>query len=296
MDELTAPAQGIAATTRETARLVMLQHTVFALPFALISLITAAGTGWPSPAVWAWVALAMVSARTAAMAFNRLADHAIDAANPRTASRTLPAGRLSRGWVWGVVVASAAAFLVAAAELNRLCLALAPATLAVLLGYSYAKRFTPLAHLWLGVALGLSPIGAWIAVTGAIDWPPIVLATAVTTWVAGFDVIYSLQDEDFDRRNRLRSLPSALGGGRALVVARLLHVVACGGFAAFAILAGGGPLRFVAVAAAGCLLVWQHRLVSVNDLSRVDAAFFTTDGILSLVMGGLFVTAKVIAG
>lgn len=295
MDELTAPAQGIAATTRETARLVMLQHTVFALPFALISMVTAAGAGWPSATVWAWVVLAMVSARTSAMAFNRLADHALDAANPRTASRTLPAGRLSRGWVWGVVVASAAAFLVAAAGLNRLCLALAPGTLAVLLGYSYAKRFTPLAHLWLGVALGLSPIGAWIAVTGSIDWPPIVLASAVTTWVAGFDVIYSLQDEEFDRGHLLRSLPTALGGGRALEVARLFHAAAFGGFAGFAVLAGGGPLRWVAVAAAGGLLVWQHRLVSANDLSKVNAAFFSTNGILSLVMGALFVIAKVIA-
>lgn len=276
----------------ETAEMIKLQHTVFALPFALISLVTASGEGWPPARVWLWVVVAMVGARTAAMTFNRLTDHGIDAANPRTRNRALPAGRLSRGFAWGVVGASSALFLVAAAELNRLCLALAPLALAWVLGYSFTKRFTALAHLWLGLGLGIAPVGAWLAVTGAFALPPLVLAGAVTCWVAGFDVIYSLQDESFDRRYGLHSLPARLGAARALAVARLLHLLALAGFAAFAFMAGGGPFRLAAVVAAAALLVWQHRLVRPDDLSRVDAAFFTANGILSVGMCLLFLFAK----
>ncbi len=279
----------------ETAELIALKHTVFALPFAVISLITAADPGWPAPRVWFWVLAAMVSARTAAMAFNRLADHQFDAENPRTASRALPDGRLSRRFVWMVTVLSAVIFVAAAALLNRLCLVLALPTLAVLLGYSYAKRFTPVAHLWLGAALGMAPIGAWIAETGALAWPPVVLGVAVMLWVAGFDVIYSLQDEDFDRRNGLFSLPAVLGGGRSLAVARLFHVAALFGFAVFAVMAGGGWLRFAAVIAAGAMLVWQHRLVSTDGLDAVDAAFFSANGILSVLMCSAFLFAKILS-
>jgi 4-hydroxybenzoate polyprenyltransferase len=236
----------------------------------------------------------MVSARTAAMAFNRLADHRIDARNPRTAGRALPAGRLGRPLVWAVTLLSAATFVAAAAMLNRLCLMLALPTLLVLLGYSYAKRFTAGSHFWLGFALGLAPIGAWIAATGRLDWRPVVLAFAVAVWVAGFDVIYSLQDERFDRVEGLRSLPSALGARRALVVARVLHITALAGFAAFALIAGGGWMRLCAVAAAGALLVWQHRLVSPEDLTAVDAAFFTANGMLSVLMCTLFVLARLV--
>ena len=272
--------------------MIAFKHSAFALPFAVMSLITAADPGWPSLRVWFWVLVAMVSARTAAMAFNRLADHKIDAVNPRTSGRSLPAGGLSRGFALTVTVTAALLFLVAAGMLNRLCLMLASPTLAVLLGYSYAKRFTPAAHLWLGVALGLAPIGAWIAETGSFALPPVGLAGAVTMWVAGFDVIYSLQDEDFDRRHGLRSLPAALGGCRAVLVARLFHSVALGGFVAFAIMAGGGWLRLMAVGAAGIMLVWQHRLVSADDLEAVDAAFFTANGILAMVMCVFFVAAR----
>jgi len=287
---------GIAARAaddlRETAGMIAFKHSIFALPFAVLSLITAADPGWPRPWVWLWVVIAMVSARTAAMAFNRLADHQIDAANPRTKGRSLPAGRLNRRFAWGVTGVAIIVFVAAAAMLNRTCLLLAPPTLGVLLGYSYAKRFTAATHLWLGAALGLAPVGAWLAVTGDLAPPALVLAAAVTAWVAGFDVIYSLQDEGFDREHGLRSLPAALGGHRALAVARLLHVGALAGFAAFASIAGGGWLRTMAVVAAGGMLFWQHRLVTPSDLRKVDAAFFAANGLLSIAMCLMFVAAK----
>ena len=223
----------------ETADMIAFKHSVFALPFALMSLITAAGAGWPSIRTWAWVIVAMVAARTSAMGFNRLADHDIDSNNPRTADRALPAGRLSRRFTWFVTGGSAGVFVVAAAMLNTVCLVLAVPTLAVLFGYSYAKRFTSAAHLWLGSALGIAPIGAWIAVTGTISVPAVILGAAVMLWVAGFDTIYSLQDESFDRLHGLRSLPARFGSRRALAVARGLHLLALVGFAAFAVAAGG---------------------------------------------------------
>ena len=275
--------------------MIMFQHSVFALPFALMSLITASGDGWPRPWVWLWVVVAMVAARTAAMAFNRLVDHRIDAENPRTRSRTLPAGRLSRRFAWVLTIASIVAFVVAAGLLNRLCLILATPALIVILGYSFAKRFTALSHLWLGLGLGIAPPGAWIAVTGTLPWPPVVLSAAVMLWVAGFDVVYSLQDETFDRAHGLHSLPSRLGGRAALVVARLLHLAGVVGFAGVAVAAGGGARRLGAVAAAAALLVFQHRLVSADDLSRVDAAFFGANGTLSIVMLLLFAFAKILA-
>ncbi|MFV2073280.1 MAG: UbiA-like polyprenyltransferase [Thermoanaerobaculales bacterium] len=274
--------------------MIAFKHTIFALPFAVISLITAATPGWPEPRVWLWVAVAMVTARTAAMTFNRLADHALDAENPRTATRALPAGRLSRSFGWTITGLSAVIFLLAAAELNRLCLYLAPPTLVVLLGYSYAKRFTAGAHLWLGIALGIAPVGAWIAVTGHLSWPPLVLAAAVSFWVAGFDVIYSLQDESFDRAHALLSLPVRFGGRRSLRVARLFHLLAFIGFGVFAAAAGGGPLRLGAVAGAGLLLAWQHRLIRAHNLQRVDVAFFTTNGALAILMCLFFLIAKFI--
>lgn len=280
-------------TIDEAADLVVFKHSVFALPFALMALITASGDGWPTLWTWCWVVVAMVAARTAAMSFNRLADHALDASNPRTSGRALPAGRIGRGAAWVVTIGAAAVFVGAAGALNRTCLLLSLPTLAVLLGYSYGKRFTPAVHLWLGVALGLAPIGAWIAATGSVGRPAVVLGVAVTLWVAGFDTIYSLQDEAFDRAHGLRSLPAALGPGRALGLSRIFHLLALAGFAAFAFAAGGGPYRWSAVAAAGVLLVWQHRLVGSGDLERIDAAFFTANGLLSVGMFALFVAAKI---
>ncbi|HSO23658.1 MAG TPA: UbiA-like polyprenyltransferase [Chondromyces sp.] len=293
MEGLSAVASRAVGDLRETGEMIAFKHTVFALPFAVVALVTAAAPEWPSPSTWLWVGVAMVAARTAAMAFNRLVDHRIDAENPRTSGRALPAGRLGRGFAWAVTGLSAALLLVAAAALDPLCLALAPPALAVILGYSFAKRFTSAAHLWLGAALAIAPVGAWIAVTGTVAPPPLVLAAAVCLWVAGFDVIYSLQDEAFDRAHGLHSLPATLGGRRALQVARVFHGLAMLGFLAFAVVAGGGPYRLLAAAAAGLLLVRQHRLVSADDLRAVDAAFFATNGVLAVLMGALFVIARV---
>jgi 4-hydroxybenzoate polyprenyltransferase len=295
MAGLTEALSRLISNLRETGEMIAFKHTIFALPFAVIALITAAEPGWPSLRVWLWVAVAMVAARTAAMAFNRLVDHQIDADNPRTAGRALPAGRLSRGFAWFVTGASSAVLILAAANLNLLCVALAPLALAVLFGYSFAKRFTAASHLWLGVALGVAPVGAWIAVTGRPEWPALTLAGAVCLWVAGFDVIYSLQDEEFDRNHRLHSLPARLGGGRSLALARVFHFLAFCGFLAFALGAGGGAIRYSAVVAAGLLLAWQHRLVSADDLDSVDAAFFTANGTLAICMCALFVVAKLTA-
>jgi len=292
MAGLTDTASRVATDLRETAEMIAFKHTIFALPFAVIALITAAAPGWPSLRIWLWVTVAMVSARTAAMAFNRLVDHQIDADNPRTAGRALPAGRLSRRFAWLVTAASSAVFILAAANLNPLCVALAPPALATLLGYSYAKRFTAASHLWLGLALGIAPVGAWIAVTGRPEWPALVLAGAVCLWVAGFDVIYSLQDERFDRDHALHSLPARLGASRSLTLARISHILAFCGFFAFAFAAGGGMIRYSAVVAAGLILAWQHRLVSANDLRSVDAAFFTANGALAACMCILFVVAR----
>jgi len=296
MEGLMPSRGGVVHGLRETAEMIKLQHTVFALPFAVISLITATGRGWPPARVWFWVLVAMVAARTAAMTFNRIVDEGIDAANPRTASRALPAGRLSRRFAWGVLVASSALFFVAAGALNPLCLTLAAPALAVLLGYSYTKRFTALAHLWLGVALGISPVGAWAAATGRLAVQPMILGLGVMLWVAGFDVIYSLQDEAFDREHGLHSIPVAVGAAGALRVSRLLHAGAVVCFLAFALMAGGGPWRLAAVASAAALLLWQHRIVRPDDFSRVDAAFFSANGTLALLMCGLFVFAKIAGG
>jgi 4-hydroxybenzoate polyprenyltransferase len=287
-------AAGLAQNLGETAEMIAFKHTVFALPFALMSLITASGSGWPTARVLLWVIVAMVAARTAAMSFNRLADHRFDADNPRTADRSLPAGRLSRRFAWFVTIGSALVFVLAASRLNPLCLRLALPTLAVLLGYSYAKRFTSASHLWLGCALGIAPIGAWVAVTGSLDPPPLVLGAAVAFWVAGFDTIYSLQDEAFDRARGLRSLPSVMGAHRALWAARGFHLLAVVGFAVFAVAAGGGWIRLSAVAAAAVLMLWQHRLVRADDLSRVDAAFFSANGLLAVVMFVCFFAAKIV--
>jgi len=296
VEGLIRPAAGVLHGLRETADMIKLQHTLFALPFAVISLVTATGARWPSGRVWLWVLVAMVAARTAAMTFNRLVDQEIDGENPRTAARALPAGRLSRRFAWGILAASIAIFFVAAAALNPLCLALAAPALAVLLGYSYTKRFTALAHLWLGFALGISPVGAWTAATGRLALPPVVLGLGVMLWVAGFDIIYSLQDEEFDRDHGLHSIPARLGAAGALHIARLFHAGAVACFLAFALMAGGGTWRLAAVALAAALLLWQHRLVRPGDLSHVDAAFFTANGALSLVMCALFVFAKIGGG
>ncbi len=283
----------LLSVAREGADLVKFAHTAFALPFALISAFAAASgaPGWP---VLGTILIAMVGARTAAMAFNRLADQRLDARNPRTAARALPAGRVSRAFAWTLVALGTATLVAAAWRLNPLCLALSPLALAWVFGYSYSKRFTSLSHLWLGTGLGMAPLGAWLAVRGTFAVAPVVLAIAVTAWVAGFDVLYALQDEGFDRREGLRSLPVALGAPRAIAVARALHFAAALGFAAFASLVRGGWGLWLGVGAAAILLVWQHSLVGPGRLERLDTAFFTANGALSILMFALYLLDMIV--
>ncbi len=264
--------------------MIKIQHTVFALPFAFMGALLAAH-GLPTAGQAFFILLAMVGARSAAMAFNRLVDAGIDAQNPRTASRALPRGLLSRGFTLGFVGASSLVFFYAASRLNPLALALSPPALAVALGYSYTKRFTWASHLVLGAALGLAPVGGWIAVRGDLAAAPLVLGAAVLFWVAGFDVLYALQDEDFDRQVGLHSLPVQLGRTRALALARRLHLVAGLGFGLTGWLAGLGLLYYLAALAAGLLLWWEHRLLSPADLTRLNQAFFTLNGAVSLGLG-----------
>jgi 4-hydroxybenzoate polyprenyltransferase len=268
-------------------RLVAFRHSVFALPFALQGAWLAA-RGVPRLRVLALIVVCAVAARTAAMAFNRLVDARLDAANPRTRERELPAGRLSRGAVGGLVAASSALFLAGAWALNPLCGGLAPAVLAVLLAYSLTKRFTWTAHLFLGLCLGLAPLGAWLAVRGALDtdaWTVVRLAAAVLFWVAGFDLIYACQDSEFDRTAGLHSVPARFGRGPALVAARACHALTVALLLSTWHAADLGGIYLAAVALAGGLLIWEHALVSPRDLSRIDMAFFTLNGWIGV---GLF--------
>jgi 4-hydroxybenzoate polyprenyltransferase len=275
-------------------RMIKFSHSVFALPFAFSSAVLAAGSGISWRQV-AWILVAMVGARSAAMGFNRLADQSLDARNPRTAGRELPRGVLSRGEVWLFVIASAATLVVAAAMLNPLCLALSPVALLVIFGYSYTKRFTALSHVFLGLALALAPMGAWLAIRGRVEAPPVVLGLAVLFWVAGFDTIYACQDEAFDRAEGLHSLPARLGTRRALVLARLFHVVALALLAGLYALVPMHPLYLVGVSAVAGLLVYEHSLVRADDLSRIDAAFFTVNGWISLGYFVVTLAARLLA-
>jgi 4-hydroxybenzoate polyprenyltransferase len=274
-------------TLATLSELVAFPHTVFALPFALLACFEAA-SGLPLARTLLLVLLAMVGARTAAMAFNRLVDWPFDAANPRTASRPLPAGRLSPAAAWTLVILGSLALVVAAWGLNPLCLELSPLALAWVLGYSYSKRFTAFSHLWLGLGLAIAPVGGWLAVTGSFALPPLVLAAAVAFWVAGFDVLYSLQDVAFDRQMGLFSLPARWGISRALLASRLAHALAALGFGFFARLVGGGFWAWLAVGVAAAVLLWEHVLVGPGRLERINAAFFTANGLLSLSMLALF--------
>jgi 4-hydroxybenzoate polyprenyltransferase len=269
--------------------MIKFEHTIFAMPFALTSAVVAA-KGFPTWPVLLWILVAMVGARSAAMAFNRIVDGRIDAANPRTSERAIPKGLVSTAEAWVFTIISAGVFVLAAAMLNRLALALSPVALAVVLGYSLTKRFTSMSHLVLGLALGIAPVGAWIAVQGKFALAPIVLSAAVVLWTAGFDVIYSLQDVEFDRKMGLFSLPKRLGVARALFVSRLMHVFVVGLLAFLGVAAGLGAVYYVGVGVIGLFLAWEHSLVSPKDLSRVNVAFFTMNGCVSL---SLFVFAVV---
>ncbi|MFZ0958671.1 MAG: UbiA-like polyprenyltransferase [Candidatus Sulfotelmatobacter sp.] len=267
---------------RVTLEMIKWEHSVFALPFALCGAMLAAG-GLPTAHQVAWIIVAMVAARSAAMAFNRLADVSIDAANPRTSARALPAGQLTPAFVAAFVVISSAVFVAAAAELNRLALWLSPVALAVLLLYSYTKRFTRWSHLVLGFALGIAPSAAWIAVRGSLDPRILLLTAAVTFWVAGFDVLYACQDFDFDRASGLHSIPRYLGISHALWVARAFHIIMLLLLAAVLLAFGMGKVAIAGVAVVAVLLAYEHSLVSEGDLRKLNAAFFTMNGVISVV-------------
>ncbi|HXY78908.1 MAG TPA: UbiA-like polyprenyltransferase [Candidatus Acidoferrales bacterium] len=273
---------GLLRNLKITLEMIKWEHSIFALPFALCGAMLAAG-GLPAWGQLGWIVVAMVSARSAAMAFNRLADASIDAANPRTATRALPVGELTQSFVSAFVVAACAIFVLAASQLNRLTLMLSPVALAVLLLYSYSKRFTRWSHLFLGFALGIAPAAAWIAVRGSLDPRILLLTAAVTFWVGGFDVIYACQDHDFDRSNGLHSLPRHLGIRNALIVARLFHIVMLGLLVALIVSFGLGKLAIAGVAAVAALLLYEHTLVRHDDLSKLNAAFFTMNGVISVV-------------
>ena len=275
----------MSAALRPWFSLVRFSHSVFALPFALIGLLFGTGGRWPEPLLLAKVVAALVLARSAAMGWNRLLDRHIDASNPRTARRALPAGRLTPGAMAAFVVACSLLFVAVAASINRMCLLLSPAVLAVLLLYSLGKRVTDLTHLLLGVALALAPPAAYLAARGAVEadvTPVLWLSGAVLCWVAGFDILYACQDVEHDRRAGLHSIPARLGIARALAVARWLHAGMVAALAATALSAALGPLGWAAVALVAALLLFEHRLVAADDLSRLDAAFFTTNGLVSV--------------
>ena len=277
---------------RVTLEMIKWEHSIFALPFALCGAMLAAG-GFPSVHQLLWIVVAMVAARSAAMAFNRWADAAIDAANPRTSTRALPAGHLSPGFVVTFVVVSCLIFVLAASQLNRLALLLSPVALAVLLLYSYTKRVTRWSHVVLGFALGIAPSAAWIAVRGSLDPRILLLTAAVTFWVAGFDVLYACQDYEFDQQAGLHSLPRYLGIRGALWVARGFHVAMVGFLVTLLIVFGMGKLAAVGVGVVILLLLYEHSLVKANDLSRLNAAFFTMNGVIS-VLFFVFVAADLL--
>jgi 4-hydroxybenzoate polyprenyltransferase len=273
---------GFLKNLKITLEMIKWEHSIFALPFALCGAMLAA-RGVPTGHQLAWIVVAMVSARAAAMAFNRLADASIDAANPRTATRALPAGVVTPAFVTTFVLISCGVFVLAAAELNRLTLWLSPVALAVVLLYSYSKRFTRWSHLFLGFALGIAPAAAWIAVRGSLDPRILLLTAAVTFWVGGFDVIYACQDYEFDREHGLHSVPRYLGIHAALWVARGFHLVMLGLLLALVFAFGLGALAFVGVFMVAALLAYEHSLVRHDDLSKLNAAFFTMNGVISVV-------------
>jgi 4-hydroxybenzoate polyprenyltransferase len=277
-----------ARNIRTTLEMIKIEHTLFALPFAFLGAVLAA-RGLPTWWQTLWIALAMTGARSAAMAFNRIADRAYDAANPRTRTRAIPAGLLSLSFAWTFTAASAALFFLSAAMLNRLTLLLAPLALGSVLLYSYTKRVTSLSHVVLGWCLAIAPTGAWIAVRGSLESPvPLLLSLVVLLWTAGFDVLYACQDYEFDREAGLRSIPARVGIARALLVSRLLHAGALAALVGLYLTASLGGLALAGVLTTGALLVYQHSLVRADDLSRLNAAFFTANAFVSVILLATF--------
>jgi len=282
---------GLWAKTRTTLEMIKWEHSIFALPFALTAALLAAH-GLPAGRTLLWILLAMVAARSCAMAFNRWADAEFDAANPRTKNRAIPVGLLSREFVLGFTVVTAIVFVLSAAQLNALTLDLSPVVLVVLLGYSYTKRVTRWSHLVLGLALGLAPSAAWIAVRGALDPRILVLTAAVTLWAGGFDVLYACQDFQHDRAAGLFSLPQAIGIPASFRAARIMHLAMLALLMWFALLFHFRAAGWSGIAAVGILLGYEHSLVSPGDLRRLNAAFFTMNGVIAMVFL-VFVAADV---
>jgi 4-hydroxybenzoate polyprenyltransferase len=279
---------------RITLEMIKWEHSVFALPFALTGAMLAAH-GWPPARPLLWIVVCMIAARSAAMAFNRWADADLDAANPRTRVRAIPAGLLTRGFAAGFTLVMAALFVFAAAQLNRLTLLLSPIVLAVLFFYSYTKRFTRWSHLFLGLSLGLAPAGAWIAIRGSLDPRILVLTAAVLFWVAGFDVLYACQDEAHDRSAGLWSVPATLGAATAFSIARTMHLIMLALLVWLVVLFHLGPIALAGLAAVAALLLWEHLIVSPSDLTRLNAAFFTMNGVISVIFF-LFIAADLLLG
>src|SRR5437868_1450570 len=280
---------------RTTLEMIKIEHTLFALPFAFLGAVLAA-RGIPTAWQIVWISVAMLGARSTAMAFNRIADRDYDAHNPRTKMRAIPAGLLSVGFVLVFTLISAAIFFVAAAMLNRPTLLLSPVALASIILYSYTKRWTSFSHLVLGWCLAIAPTGAWIAVRGAIDSPiPLLLSLLVMLWTAGFDVLYACQDYGFDRRQGLYSIPATFGIARSLWISRVLHVGAFAALVALYFLTNLGALAIVGVIATGALLIYQHTLLRAHDLSRLNAAFVTTNAFVSVILFASFGVAVLLA-
>jgi 4-hydroxybenzoate polyprenyltransferase len=268
--------------------MIKFEHTIFMLPFAIMSAFIASD-GLPALDKFVWILVAMVGARSCAMAFNRLADAEIDKVNPRTSMRAIPAGLIAKGAVWGFTLVSAALLVFAAYNLNPLAFALSPVALVVIMGYSYTKRFTTFSHLWLGTSLSIAPIGAWIAIKGQFDWTPMLLGLAVLLWTAGFDIIYACQDFDFDRKHRLYSIPTKFGIKPALWISSMLHIVMVAVLLGVALLTDLGGVYLVGVGIVIIILIYEHAIVKPHDLSRVNLAFFTLNGMVSLVLMALSV-------
>jgi 4-hydroxybenzoate polyprenyltransferase len=263
--------------------MIKFSHTIFALPFALSGALLAAG-GIPTPRQMLWIVLAMVGARTAAMGLNRLIDARIDARNPRTANRAIPAGLIGRGTTLLFILASLALLLAAASQLNRLCLFLSPLAIFFLVLYSYCKRFTSLAHVVLGICLSAAPLGAWVAIRGSMDAPALILGGAVLFWVAGFDILYALQDLDFDRSAGLHSIPVLLGIEGSLWAARIFHMAMLGLLLGLFSLLQLGAWFMIGILVTAAMLLYEHWLLRDGDLTRLDAAFFNMNGYISVVL------------
>lgn len=278
-----ASAPSVLSVVKTFGRMVKFSHTIFALPFALASAAIAAHGHGITLTQIAAILVAMAGARTAAMGFNRIVDRQIDAKNPRTAGREIPAGKVSLASAAMLTAISAAAFVAASATLGRLCLLLSPAVLVLVLGYSFTKRFTWLCHLFLGLAIGIAPAGAWIAVRGDLAMPAVWLTLAVATWIGGFDILYALADRDFDRKAGIYSIPARFGVPAALVISALLHVGTVAALLVAGHSAGLGAIYYLGVAAVAGIFVYEHAIVRPSDLSRLDVAFFNLNGYVSMV-------------